>query len=185
MTHPPAPWWFWDQPSKAKKWAVAQFLEIPTPSPKQLEKSSHSLAYEITQLIKANPIFWASCFLRWPTLSVECISPKATLAPSDRPHSIYGMCTSLNKTTSCPSLRFSLNSFCNETSRTWASLCPETKCETVSTSRDLSYMVSASGFIIWQTEHRIHLSWNWKTQILSEERIFQKQNHIYLTGIFI
>ena len=128
MTHPPAPWWFWDQPSKAKKWAVAQFLEIPTPSPKQLEKSSHSLAYEITQLIKANPIFWASCFLRWPTLSVECISPKATLAPSDRPHSIYGMCTSLNKTTSCPSLCFSLNSFCNETSAAWAWLGPKTRC---------------------------------------------------------
>ena len=128
MTHPPAPWRFWDQPSKAEKWAEAQFLEIPTPSPKQLEKSSHPLAYEITQLIKANPIFWASRFLRWPTLSVECISPKATLAPWDRPHSLYGMCISLNKTTSYPSLCFSLNSFCNETSGTWALLGTETRC---------------------------------------------------------
>ena len=29
MTHPPAPWQFWGQLSKAKTWAIAQFLEIP------------------------------------------------------------------------------------------------------------------------------------------------------------
>ena len=33
---------------------VAQILEIPTPSLKWLEQSSHSLAYEITQLVKSN-----------------------------------------------------------------------------------------------------------------------------------
>ena len=35
-----------------KMWVVAQFLEIPIPSPTYLEYSSHSLAYEITHLYK-------------------------------------------------------------------------------------------------------------------------------------
>ena len=37
-------------------------------------------------------------------------------------------CFFLNKSTSYLSLCVSLNSFCNETSRTWASLSPETRC---------------------------------------------------------
>ena len=37
---------------KVKKWEVAQFLEISTPSPKELEYSSHSLACEITHSYK-------------------------------------------------------------------------------------------------------------------------------------
>ena len=60
---------------KVKKWAVAQFLEIPTPSPKELEYSSHSLVYEITHpytnwqphtLVPLSPSEMAH------TLSVEC-----------------------------------------------------------------------------------------------------------------
>ena len=45
------------------------------------------------------------------------------------PHSVYGMCFSLNlnRSTSYLSLCLSLNSFCDETSRTWASLAPETR----------------------------------------------------------
>ena len=82
-------------------------------------------------------------------------------------HTICGVCFSLNKSTSYLSLCLSLNSFCIETSRTWASLSLETKCETVGSSSNLSYMVSASGFIICLTEQRTHLPWNWKTQILS------------------
>ena len=39
---------------KTKKRVGAQFLEISTPSQKQLEQSSHLLAYEITQPIKTN-----------------------------------------------------------------------------------------------------------------------------------
>ena len=40
------------------------------------------------------------CLLRWPTL-------------------FYGVCFSLNKSTSCLSLYLSLNSFCDEMLRTW------------------------------------------------------------------
>ena len=56
-----------------------------------------------------NPIPWClSHLLRWPALC--------------------GVCFCLNKSTSYLSLCLSLNSFCNETSRTWASLSPETRC---------------------------------------------------------
>ena len=48
-----------------------------------------------------------SCLLRWPCLCSDF---------------------SLNKSTSYPSLCLSLDSFCDETSRTWASLSPETRC---------------------------------------------------------
>ena len=71
-----------------------QFLEIPTPSPKELKYSSHSLAYEITHPCK-----------NWQ---------------------VSGMF--LSRSTSYPSLCLSLNSFCDETSRTWVSLSPETMC---------------------------------------------------------
>ena len=45
------------------------------------------------------------------------------------PHSVCGVCFSLNlnKPTSYLSLCLSLNSFCNETSRTWASFGPKTR----------------------------------------------------------
>ena len=46
----------------------------------------------------------------------------------DGPHSICGVCFSLSKPTSYLSLCLSLNSFYDETSRTWASLSPETRC---------------------------------------------------------
>ena len=44
-------------------------------------------------------------------------------------HTVYGVCFSLylNKSTFYLSLCLSLNSFCDETSRTWASLGPETR----------------------------------------------------------
>ena len=45
----------------------------------------------------------------------------------DGPHSVCGVCFSLNKSTSYLSLCLSRNSFCNETSRTWALLGPETQ----------------------------------------------------------
>ena len=50
------------------------------------------------------------------------------LAFWDGPHSVCGMCIFLNKSTSYLSLCLSLNSFCDKTSRTWASLSPETRC---------------------------------------------------------
>ena len=43
-------------------------------------------------------------------------------------HTLSVECFPLNKPTSYLSLCLSLNSFCNETSRTWASLSPETRC---------------------------------------------------------
>ena len=46
----------------------------------------------------------------------------------DGPHSVCGMCFYLNISTSYPPFCLSLNSFCNETSRTRASLSPETRC---------------------------------------------------------
>ena len=56
-----------------------------------------------------NPIPWClSHLLRWPTLCLWSFS--------------------LNKPTSYLSLCLSPNSFCDETSRTWASLSPETRC---------------------------------------------------------
>ena len=53
----------------------------------------------------------------------------ATFTLCNGPHSVCGMCFSLyvNKSTSYLSLCLSPNSFCNETSRTWASLGPETR----------------------------------------------------------
>ena len=54
---------------------------------------------------------------------------RAALALCDGPHSVCGVCFSLclNKSTPYLSLCLSLNSFCDETSRTWASLGPETR----------------------------------------------------------
>ena len=52
----------------------------------------------------------------------------ATLGFWDSPLSVYGMCISLDTPTSYLSLCLSLNSFCDGTSRTWASLSPETSC---------------------------------------------------------
>ena len=53
----------------------------------------------------------------------------ATFVLCDGPHSVCGVCFSLylNKSTSYLSLCLSLNSFCDETSRTWALLGPETR----------------------------------------------------------
>ena len=42
-------------------------------------------------------------------------------------HSVCGVCSSPNKSTSYLSLCLSLNSFCDETSRTWSLLGPETR----------------------------------------------------------
>ena len=54
---------------------------------------------------------------------------RAALALRDGAHSVHGVCFSLNLNKSTPylSLCLSLNSFCDETSRTWASLGPETR----------------------------------------------------------
>ena len=56
------------------------------------------------------------------------------------------MCFSLNKSTSYPLVCLSLNSFCDETSRTWAPLSPEIRCDlhekTLGSSPNLSCMVS-------------------------------------------
>ena len=49
-------------------------------------------------------------------------------SPSRMAHTLSVECFSLSKSTSYLSLCLSLNSFCNETSRTWASLSPETRC---------------------------------------------------------
>ena len=70
---------------------VAQLLEVPVPSWKLFEKSSHSLSYKITQTININfPIFQAT------SLSKMTLSPWVALAFWDRPHSAYGTSISVN-----------------------------------------------------------------------------------------
>ena len=67
--------------------------------------------------------------MKLPTpIKIDNPYPGAPLAFWDGPLSVCGVCFSLNKSTSYLSLCISLNSFCNETSRTWASLNPETRC---------------------------------------------------------
>ena len=53
----------------------------------------------------------------------------ATLTLCDSPHSVCGVCFSLNlnKSISYVSLCLSLNSFCNETSKIWALIGPKTR----------------------------------------------------------
>ena len=53
---------------KSASGPMVQFLEIPTPCPKQLEYPSHPVAYEITQPYKTYVPRCCSCFPRWPTL---------------------------------------------------------------------------------------------------------------------
>ena len=73
----------------------------------------HSLAYEITQPLKTNHATFRDC----------------CALPSVMAHTVYGVrfSLSLNKSTLYLPLCLSLNSFCDQTSRTWASLGPATK----------------------------------------------------------
>ena len=73
----------------------------------------HSLAYEITQPLKTNHATFRDC----------------CALPSVMAHTVYGVrfSLSLNKSTLHLPLCLSLNSFCDQTSRTWASLGPATR----------------------------------------------------------
>ena len=73
-------WQFWGWSQKAKKWPVAQLLQVPPFTLEQQEYSSHSLAYELTQPIKTNNLI-----------------PQGTLAFWEGPYSVYGVCISMNK----------------------------------------------------------------------------------------
>ena len=112
---------------KVKKWAVAQFIEIPTPSPKRLEFSSHSLAHEIThpyknwQISTVGPL----CPFEMAHTAVEHVSPSASHLL--RWPILCGVCLSRNKSISYLSLCLTLNSLCNETSRLWAAWSPEAR----------------------------------------------------------
>ena len=73
-----------------KKWAVAQFLEVPILSPEELEYSSHSLAYEITHpyknwqphnLVPLMPLLPSEMA---HTLSMECVSSLKKLSPQNK-----------------------------------------------------------------------------------------------------
>ena len=57
---------------------------------------------------------------------IPCPAQKPALTFWDRPRSVYGICISLNKSPSYLSLCLSLNSFCDQTRRTWASESPDT-----------------------------------------------------------
>ena len=98
----------WDECNCAVVTTVPRYYQ----KTKELEWSSHSLAYEITQLTKTNQTTFhghRTRPLQWPTRCGVCFS------------------LNLNKSTSYLQLCVSLNSFCNETSRTWASLGPKTR----------------------------------------------------------
>ena len=71
---------------------------------------------------------------------------------------------SLSKSCSYLSLCLSLNSFCDETSRTWVSLCPQTRCVTSlkrPVKKDLGsnpkscYMVSAAPWSLWSSSQLV------------------------------
>ena len=108
MTHLEVPWQFQGTVKRLRSgWWPKSRKSPPLPQ----NESSHSWAHEITQPIKTNhDTFHSRCIypLCWPALCGVCFS-------------LY-----LNKST-YSSFWLSLNSFCNETSRTWASLGPETR----------------------------------------------------------
>ena len=108
MTHLEVPWQFQGTVKRLRSgWWPKSRKSPPLPQ----NESSHSWAHEITQPIKTNHDTFHSCCiypLWWPALCGVCFS-------------LY-----LNKST-YSSFCLSLNSFCNETSRTWASLGPETR----------------------------------------------------------
>ena len=108
MTHLEVPWQFQGTVKRLRSgWWPKSRKSPPLPQ----NESSHSWAHEITQPIKTNhDTFHSRCIypLWWPALCGVCFS-------------LY-----LNKST-YSSFWLSLNSFCNETSRTWASLGPETR----------------------------------------------------------
>ena len=62
------------------------------------------------------------------TIKTDNLHTLVLLSPSEMAHTVCGVCFSLNKSTSYLSLCLSLNSFCDETSRTWVSLSSETRC---------------------------------------------------------
>ena len=51
--------------TKTKRWAVAQFLEISPLSPKELESSTQSLAYETTKNIKLTMLYFVASLAFW------------------------------------------------------------------------------------------------------------------------
>ena len=53
MTHPQGPWGFQDQPQRSKSGQWPNSWKSASCLPKQLEHSSHSLAYEITHAYKS------------------------------------------------------------------------------------------------------------------------------------
>ena len=101
MTHLEVPWQFQGTVKRLRSgWWPKSRKSPPLPQ----NESSHSWAHEITQPIKTNhDTFHSRCIypLWWPALCGVCFS-------------LY-----LNKST-YSSFCLSLNSFCNETSRTWA-----------------------------------------------------------------
>ena len=92
------------------KLGVAQFLEISAPSP------------QIVGIILPLISLWN--YLAIKTYPHHILRP---LVPSEMAHTVVE-CFSLKKPAPYLSFCLSLNSVCNETSRTWASLSPETRC---------------------------------------------------------
>ena len=126
---------------KTNEWMIPQLLEW----------SSHALAYEISQLTKTNH----TTFHGHPytfcdgTYSVDC----ASLWIRKNPPLIY-CCVSLN-------------SFCSETSRTWASLGPET--------RHHGFWPVSRGFLVAQMAKHLSAMLETPVQSLGQEDPLEKK----------
>ena len=96
--------------------AIQPYHPLSSPSPPAFDLSQHQGLFKLkllSPLEVTTPHFGA-----------------AAPALCNGPHSVCGVCLSLHKSAAYLSLCLSLNSFCNKTSRTWASLGPETRyCE--------------------------------------------------------
>ena len=112
---------------KIKTWEVAQFLEISARFPKIVGIILLCISPWNYPTHKSWPqcIWGCTHCLPQPTLFVCGLC--FLLLPSEMTYSLSVECFSLDESTSYLSLCLLLTSFCNETSRTWASLGPETR----------------------------------------------------------
>ena len=111
MTSPEVPWQFQGVVKRPRSGWLPKSWKSLSP-PQNSWNNPHSLAYVITQPVKTNHAKFGGCI---------CLC--------DGPQSVCGVCFSLylNKSTSYLSFCLPLNSFCDKTSRTWASLGSETR----------------------------------------------------------
>lgn len=67
--------------TKTKRWTVAQFLEISSLSPKELESSSQSLACETTKNIKLTMLYFGASLALWDGRKASNLERRWTHVP--------------------------------------------------------------------------------------------------------